>query len=178
MTNENARFQPSPGLRRRRPPGCQNLSPLTLLLLACGCLCLQIGCLAIPIPQGYRNIETYGKKVEQTQLSFVVPGQTTTVEVIEKMGQPNLMLEDLGVMAYGWKMLVAYVPYVICHPTGAGGVDKLDRQYLLLMSYDDRGVINRYEIVRYSLVESSTKTIEELTRQWAVKEYHLRNTAQ
>lgn len=151
---------------------------LTIIFFACGCLCLQLGCLAIPIPQGSRNIVTYGKKIEETQLSFVVPGQTTKVEVIEKMGQPNLMLDDLGVMAYGWKMLAAYVPYVIPLPAGNFGVEKLDHQCLLLMSYDDRGVINRYEIVRYSLVESSTKTIEELTRQWGVKEHHLRNTAQ
>jgi hypothetical protein len=100
---------------------------LPVLFLACCCLSFHPGCLAIPIPQGYRNIETYGKKVEQTQLSFVVPGQTTKVEVIEKMGQPNLMLDDLGVMAYGWKMLVAYVPWAIGLPKGDFGVEKLDR---------------------------------------------------
>lgn len=148
-----------------------------MLFLACCCLCLHPGCLAIPIPQGSKNIVTYGKKVEETQLSFIVPGQTTKVEVIEKIGQPNLMLDDLGVMAYGWKMLVAYVPYVL-FLRGDAGIEKLDYQCLLLMSYDDRGVIHRSEIVRYSAVASSTKTIEELTRQWAVKEHHLRNTAQ
>ena len=83
--------------------------PLTILSLACCCLCLHSGCLALPIPQSHRNIEREGKKIEETKLSFVVPGQTTKAEFIDKVGQPYLMMDDWGVMAYFWKMLGAYV---------------------------------------------------------------------
>ena len=171
MTTVNIGVQRYPSLLRRRPLRRQNLSPLTLLFLACGCLYLLPSCL--PIPQGYRNLEREGKKVGETQLSFVVPGQTTKAEFIEKIGQPYLTLNDLGVMAYYWKMLAAYVPYVI--PYAAAGIAEVDRYYLLLVAYNDQDIIERYEIIHKIF---QPKTVTELARQWAAKEHRLRNTAQ
>ena len=102
----------------------RRLRPLTILFLACCCLCLHPGCLALPIPQRHRNIETLGKSVEETKLSFVVPGQTTKAEFIDKVGQPYLMMDDWGVMAYYWKMLAAYVPFVGPSRGAAAGLQK------------------------------------------------------
>jgi hypothetical protein len=128
--------------------------PRIILSLACCCLCLYPGCLALPIPQRHRNIETMGQKVEEAQLSFVVPGQTTKAEFIEKVGQPYLMMDDWGVMAYDWKMLAAYVPYLGYYIVP--GISKVEFEYLLLVSYDDQGVIKKYETNR---IESSVASV-------------------
>ena len=109
MTTMNIGVQPSP----HPLPGCPRppqIGLLPILILVCCCFCLYPGCLALPIPQGHRNIERDGKKIAEIRLSFVVPGETTKAEFIEKIGQPYLMLDDYGVMAYYWKMLDAYVP--------------------------------------------------------------------
>ena len=140
---------------------------LTILFLACCCLYLQPGCLIIP--QSHRNIERTGKKVEATQMSFVVPGQTTKAEFIDKVGQPYLMMDDWGVMAYYWKMLTAYVPYVVgAYYAGSAGIAEVESQYILLVSYDDQGVINNYETVRY-IFDFFSKTVNEHALQWAGK---------
>lgn len=142
--------------------------PLTILFLACCCLCLHPGCLAIPIPQAHRNIEREGKKIEEATLSFVVPGKTTKAEFIEKIGQPYLMLDDHGVMAYYWKMLAAYVPYVVGGGpyAAAAGIAEVKPQYLLLVSYDDQGVITNYETIRHTF-DLFHKTVNEQALQWA-----------
>ena len=176
MHTLNIGFQPSPSLLRRRPPRHQNLSLLSILFFACSCLFLQLGCLALPIPQGYRDITREGKKIEPYELNFVVPGQTTKAEFIEKIGQPYLMLDDCGVMAYYWSKLAAYVPWVV--PYAAAGIGEVDRHYLLLISYDDRGVIEHYEFWRkYSdqLIKTSTK--EKVIRQWASKMHCLKSSS-
>jgi hypothetical protein len=181
MTTWNIGVQGYPSLLRRRPPRRQNLSPLSMLLLACGCLCLQLGCLALPIPQGYRNLEREGQRIGEARLNFVVPGQTTKAEFIERIGQPYLMMDDLGVMAYYWKMLAAYVPWVAGgYYTAAGGIVEVDRQYLLLVSYDDQGIIQQYEIKRKYQADGlfKFKTIDELARQWVAKIHGSRNSAQ
>ena len=175
MTTKNIGVQGYPSLLRRRPPRRQNLKPVIILFLAYCCLCLHPGCLAIPIPQGFRNIELGGKKIEPYELNFVVPGQTTKVEFIEKIGQPYLMLDDLGVMTYYWRMLAAYVPFATCLHGGAG-IAEVDRLCLLMVSYNDRGVIEQYEILRKLYSDNRSKTIEELTRQWAAKAHSLKNS--
>jgi hypothetical protein len=86
-----------------------------ILYLSCFLLWLAPGCLYIP--QGYRNIELSGKRIEEEKLNIVVPRKTTKAEFIEKVGQPYLMMDDFGVMAYYWRMLSAYVPWLI---VGAG----------------------------------------------------------
>jgi hypothetical protein len=172
-------------LGRWRPR--QNLGLLSVLFFSCVCLCLQPSCVALPIPQGFRNIEREGKKIEPYELNFVLPGQTTKTEFIERIGQPYLMLDDLGVMAYYWKMLSAYVPWI---GYGAAGMAEMDRQYLLLVLYDDHDVIEHYEIIRkYQKNEKSifnqdktdprileSITVHELARQWAAKRHRLKNS--
>jgi hypothetical protein len=141
-------------------------SLLTVLLAWC-CLWLLPACLAIPIPQGYRNLEREGKKIEPSQLSFVVPGQTTKAEFIEKVGQPYLTMDDVGVMVYYWKMLAAYVPWIASgYYVGGAGVIEVDRHYLLLAAYDDRGIIERYETIRKII---QPKAVAEVARQWVGK---------
>ena len=170
-------FRPSCHLLWRCVRIRQKLGYLPIILVAWGCLCLHLCCIAIPIPQGYRNIESEGERIGEARLSFVVPGETTKAEFIERIGQPYLVLDDLGVMAYYWKMLAAYVPWFVGCYTGMGGVAEVDRQNVLLVSYDDRGIIDRYETIKNFQVAglSKAKTVEELARQWAAKRHCFRN---
>jgi hypothetical protein len=163
MDTFNADFQPSPDSLRRKPPRCQNLFPLSMLFLACCCLCLHPGCLYLP--QGHRNVELSGKMIDQAQIDFVVPGQTTKAEFIDKVGQPYLMLDDFGVMAYYWKMLTAYVPYLIPGYCGAAaGVVELSQTDILLVAYDDQGIIQKYEIIHPGPILE--KTVNERALKW------------
>ena len=86
-------------------------------------LLLNPGCLYIP--QGHKNIELSGKRIEGEKLNFVVPGKTTKAEFIEKVGQPYLMMDDIGVMAYYWKMLTGVMPWLLVGYSGmTGGVEE------------------------------------------------------
>jgi hypothetical protein len=165
---------PSDRLRPRR------LSPLAMLIFAGCCSFFELSCLAIPIPQGYRNLESEGQRIGEARLGFVVPGETTKAEFIERIGQPYLVLDDLGVMAYYWKMLAAYVPWIAgWYGGGTGGVVEVDRQNVLLVAYDDRAIIERYEFIRKLQANAICKpnTVEELARQWAAKIHQSRNYA-
>lgn len=139
-----------------------------MLFLAWCCLCCYPGCLAIPIPQSYRHVETAGKKVEAKHLDFVVPGQTTKAEFIDRVGRPYLVMEDWGLMAYYWKMLAAYWLYAA---PMAGGIARTDYQYLLLVSYDDQGVIKNFDTIQVELKALDAflgpKTINEHALGWA-----------
>lgn len=116
------------------------------LILACCCLGLFSGCVAVPIPQLHRGVERAGHRIETTRLDFLVTGQTTKDEFIEKVGRPYLVMDEWGVMAYYWTMLAAYVPVI---GYGGAGIPELDYSYLLLISYGQDGVIDRYETVRF-----------------------------
>ena len=108
----------------------------------------------------------------------MVPGETTKAEFIERIGQPYLVLDDLGVMAYYWKMLAAYVPWFAGgYYGGAAGIVEVDRQNVLLVAYDDRGIIERYEYIRKFQADGlfKAKTVEELARQWAAGIHQYRN---
>ena len=177
MTSVNSFFPPSPGLVRPAPPH-RHPSPLASFSVP-ALLRFQLGCLAIPIPQGYRNLEREGQRIGETRLNFVVPGETTKAEFIERIGQPYLVLDDLGVMAYYWKMLAAYVPWFAAgYYTGAGGVVEVDRQNVLLVAYDDRGIIENYEFWRkYSDELIKTSTREKVIRQWAAKMHCLKSSS-
>ncbi len=149
---------------------------LTVLLAWC-CLWLLPACLAVPIPRGHKNIERAGKKIPESSLSFVVPGQTTKAEFIEKVGQPYLRLDDYGVMAYYWKMLDVSIPWVAAGPyAAAGGIGEVQSQYLLLVSYNDQGVINTYEIIRKRQIKEplfQSSSIYEQALAWAGKDSSL-----
>ena len=60
------------------------IRPLTILFFSVLLLLLNPGCLYIP--QGHKNIELSGKRIEEEKLNFVVPGKTTKAEFIEKVG--------------------------------------------------------------------------------------------
>jgi hypothetical protein len=140
------------------------IRPLTILFFSVLLLLLNPGCLIIP--QGHKNIELSGKRIEEEKLNFVVPGKTTKAEFIEKVGQPYLMMDDFGVMAYYWKMLAAYMPWLLVGYTGmAGGMEELSLQYMLLVAFNDNGCITKYETIRPILV----KTVNERAIEWAGK---------
>jgi hypothetical protein len=156
-------LQPSPGLLTRMPSRHQRLSPLSILIFAFFFLVLFPGCLYIP--QQQRKVELSGKMIDKAQIDFVVPGQTTKAEFIDKVGQPYLMLDDFGVMAYYWKMLAAYVPYLIPGYCGAAaGVVELSKTDILLVAYDDRGIIQKYEIIHPGPILE--KTVNERALKW------------
>lgn len=180
MLSINSFFPPSPGFVRPRRPARRRLSHLAVLALAGSSFLFQLGCLAIPIPQGYRNLEREGQRIGEARLNFVVPGETTKAEFVERIGQPYLVLDDLGVMAYYWKMLAAYVPWFAAgYYTGAGGVVEVDRQNVLLVAYDDRGIIENYEYIRKFQADAMFKanTVGDLARQWAAKIHQSKNCA-
>ena len=140
----------------------QQLRIFTILFLSCFCLCLQSGCLYLP--QRHRNVELTGKRIEPAQLIAVVPGQTTKAEFIEKVGRPYLMMDDRGGMAYYWKMLAAYVPWLLPgFPVMAGGMVELSEIDMLLVSYDANGDHHQKD---ETIRPQPVKTINERAIEW------------
>jgi|GEM_PF-6904043 len=136
--------------------------PLAVFFLIVTCLSCLAGCLYIP--QRQRQVELRGERLKADKLSVIVPGQTTKAEIIANVGQPYLMLDDFGVMAYYWKMLTAYVPYAFGMGfSGGAGIIELSETSILLIAYDAEGIVTRYETIHPKLAQ----TVNEEAITWA-----------
>lgn len=141
---------------------------LVIFLLCCLGLGFLAGCLYIP--QRQRQVALRGERLTADKLSMIVPGQTTGAEIIDQVGQPYLMLDDFGVMAYYWKMLTAYVPYAFGMGYGGGaGIIELSETSILLISYDAHGIVCKYETIH----PRSVQTVNEQAIAWVGQSAYL-----
>lgn len=107
--------------------------------LACGGLALGL-CGCVVVPGG--DLPGPGH-VEPTSMAALTPGQTTRVDVLMMLGDPDQRRLDDRVFGYLWHELVAAILY---GNQLAGEVD-FTRRRLLLIEFDADGRLRRMDVV-------------------------------
>jgi len=117
---------------------------LNRFVLLCAALSLA-GCIALPISTDEDKVLA-GKPVAEDQLAFIVPKVTTKREVIDRLGSPDVIWEDARVFAYNWVMRQGILFWAVGgYGGGAMGAEEIPKRYVLLIQFDRRDQVARFE---------------------------------
>jgi outer membrane protein assembly factor BamE (lipoprotein component of BamABCDE complex) len=126
------------------------------------CLMLLIeSCVMVPVPTKEDKVLA-GNQVTDEQLSFLTAKITTKQEVIERLGNPNIIWEDVRVFVYKWDMRQGILFWAAgAHYQGAVGMNDIAKHYLLLIQFDEQGRILRFARMTRPLLEPYADFITE-----------------
>ena len=121
---------------------------LTILLLAVQACC------AIPIPVPEKEMLS-GTEMQGKDVVFIKSGITSRGEIVEKLGKPYAIIEELRIIAYKWEMLSGYMPWFIAGGySGVGGVLTRGSNKVLFVAFDENDRVTRFEIITQSDIDS------------------------
>lgn len=112
-------------------------------------------CMVIPTPE-HRIAGRVPCDDEKT--TFIVKETTSKEEVLLKLGEPDLVLNQERIFVYRWEMVAAYF---IVGGYGGGAAGPIQRPHFLIIEFNDRNIVNRHE-VRASVFSSSVPSVETL----------------
>ena len=110
-------------------------------------------CMIIPTPE-HRIAGRVPCDEEKT--TFIMKETTSKEEVLLKLGEPDLVLNQERIFVYRWEMVAAYF---FVGGYGAGAMGPISRPHFLIIEFDDKNIISRHE-VRASIFSSSTPSVE------------------
>lgn len=107
------------------------------------------GCLMLPIPTAEDKVLA-GTPVKPEQLAFLKAGTTTQQEVMQQLGQPNIIWEDARVYVYHWDMRKGILFWAVGGASqgamgGGYGMTDIPKHYMLLLQFDDASRLMRFE---------------------------------
>jgi len=130
---------------------------------------LLTGCVGVmPVPPS-RNQPACGKVITPEQVKFIVPGQTTRVEVMARLGDHFRDSPRLPVLAYSWeKPAVGWTWWILlAGPGGAaggGGHTEGNHWRAFFVKFDAGG---RVAATRFVSLDNG-KSLDEQLENWAV----------
>ena len=137
------------------------MNPRTLIALLFSVLLSLTSCVMLPIPTTEGKVLA-GKPVTEEQLSFLVANITTRQDVIERLGNPNIIWEDRRVFAYNWDMRQGILFWAVgAHYTGGAGMIDIPKHYLLLIQFDEQYLVQRFERTVRPLSQSYIEFLKE-----------------
>lgn len=143
-------------------PGAMNVQWRASVLLCA--LVLQAGCM-LPLPTSERKVLA-GKPVSEGQLVFLTPGVTTQREVVERLGDPDVIWEEARLYAYDWVVRQGILLWAVGGGySGAAGMTDLPRNYMLLIRFDEDGRVQRFE----RAVRPSLEPYGEFLEEWVAR---------
>ena len=108
------------------------------------CRTVPLGCVIIPVPE---QEVLSGRKITNENIAFIKEGVTSRSEVIQELGSPDIDFKDLRTIAYTWEVVGAYMPWFFGYGySGAGGVEKIGKPYVLLIAFDKDELVSNFEI--------------------------------
>lgn len=131
--------------------------PILLLIrlaVAVGLLLWACGCIWIPTPE--HGLLAGRGAVTREDAAFLTTGVTTREESLLRFGEPDILLEGEKVLAYLWGVSHGYFA-VGGYGAAVGG--PIQKNYLLMMEFDDAGVLRRWDI--QGCVAQSPKSVLE-----------------
>lgn len=133
--------------------------PLLAMLLT-GCVGL-----IVPVPS---HDKTYGKVITREETQFIVPGQTTRAEVVEKLGGQFRDSPRLPALAYAWEQPAAGLLWfwvIVLPPSGVGDGDYTERSHwrAFFVAFDQTGAVSRTKFVSLS----GGASLDEQLENWA-----------
>lgn len=135
-----------------------------ILLLFCA-LIAQAGCILLPIPTQEHKVLA-GKPVTEEQLAFIAPNVTSKSEVVARLGSPDVIWEEARLFAYQWEMRQGVLVWAVgAYYSGAAGVTDIPKHYMLLVQFDDRDRVQRFE----RAVRPPHKSYGDFLKEWVEK---------
>lgn len=115
------------------------------VLLAVSLLLTTVSCILLPIPIGVGDV-LEGEKVTAEQFCFLLDPSTRQVDIVEQLGQPDLIWEKPKVYAYHWRVSDGILFWMVAgYVQGVGGTVQLSSAYVLLIQFDETGKIIRLD---------------------------------
>jgi len=134
----------------------------SVVLLLCVLLLLN-SCLIMPIPTTEGKVLA-GKAVSEEQLSFLRPNITTKRDVIERLGNPNVIWEDVRIFVYNWDMRQGILFWAVGgYGSGAAGITDIPKRYVLLIEFNEHDRIQRFE----RTVRPLSRSFTDFLKEWA-----------
>lgn len=116
----------------------------------------------VPVPTK-QDKALAGKPVTEAQLSFLTPKVTTMGEVVERLGNPNIIWEDARVFVYHWDMRQGILFWAAgAYYTGSAGMENIPKHYLLLIRFDEQGRVVRFSRTTRPL----SQPLADFLQQW------------
>ena len=108
-------------------------------------------CLIVPTPWAEHRFS-------EDTLTLFTPGISTADDVVEMLGQPDVIWETGHIYVYTWKHLQAEMPFIIPGPPAApgiaAGVVPFTTDEALLILFDNAGCVRRIARATKSPLES------------------------
>jgi len=118
------------------------------------------GCIYIPVPSDSPARPT-GSAIENEGLNLIKVGTTTRENMLLMFGEPDGIFKDQNLFVYRWERRRGVAFGFATVPGGPVPFwNKVSLDYLLLIEFDERGFVKRYE-TRDSVSEDTYKEIEK-----------------
>ena len=149
---------------------------LALALLAA--MGLVTGCVGfIPVPASSSQV-VVGRVIQAREAAFIVPGQTTRADVVERLGADFRASPRMPVMAYSWELpggTALWWWFVFCTEGGAGDAGEFEwsRWRAFFVAFDQAGYVTKTRFIRLS----SRKSLDEQLEAWGAACYAKQNHA-
>jgi hypothetical protein len=102
----------------------------------------------VPIPASEKDVVS-GRKIDKIELEFVQRGVTKRADVIEMLGKPYAVFEDLNIIAYQWETIAGHVLWTVISPAGGpSGMFDFAKHYFLFVAFDHDDIVTKFEFVR------------------------------
>jgi hypothetical protein len=103
------------------------------------------GCIALPIPLGEGRV-TQGREIAPEQSAIVAIDGTPRAVLLARLGEPQAVWEERSIVIYAWDRVHMAVLVLIAGPAAAAGaLFEVPTHYLLLVQFDESGVVRRAE---------------------------------
>lgn len=98
-------------------------------------------CVVVPFP-----VVPEEDELAPDHISWIEPGVTTRVEVVERMGEPTVVRQDGNLVIYGQARKVA--GWFFGALWGSGGTMPVEKRSVLLIDYESSGVVSQVQVMR------------------------------
>ena len=125
------------------------------------------GCLLLPIPESNPKV-VEGSRIQDTATSLIKPGITTRAQVIQKLGEPNLDMPELHLIAYSWAQTdynLYWVAAGSAPPGIAGGELPMPQPHVFFVAFDQEE-----RVLAFGVAKKGSRLIQEAARDWEQQE--------
>jgi len=133
-----------------------------LRVLLLGISLVLAGCVLLPIPLPENKVLA-GKPVTEEQLSFLSSKDTTMQQVMDHLGNPNVIWEDTRIFVYNWEMRRGILFWAVGgYGSATAGLSEIPKHYLLLIQFNAQDRIVRFE----RTVRPMTQSFSDFLQAW------------
>lgn len=106
---------------------------------------LLAGCIAVPVPLGEGHV-TEGREVTRDRSAAVAIAGTSRDVLLARLGEPQAVWEERRILVYAWDRVHLAVLLLLAGPlTAAAALVDVPTHHLLLIEFDEAGVVRRAE---------------------------------